>query len=106
MLNNLPHLHNSAPNLTLPPAPLPARELQLDIYIGGRCPICQASLDMLNALRGELPNVTVRIIDLDAPDAKTPANVIAIPTVLLNGYIVATGNPKMDELKTFIRSLS
>lgn len=102
----LPHLHASAPNFTPPSVPLPARELRLDIVVGGRCPICQASLDTLNALRGELPNVNVQIIDIDAPGIKTPSNIIAIPTILLNGYIVATGNPKLEELKTFIHSLS
>jgi protein-disulfide isomerase len=102
----LPHLHDNAPNFTAPIQKLPSRALQLDIVVGGRCPICQASMPTLEALRHEIPNVNVRVIDMDAPGASKPKNIIAIPTFLLNGYIVATGNPNLDELKEFIRSLN
>ena len=43
----LPHLHNLAPNFTPPATALPPKNLQLDIYMGGRCPICSASLDKI-----------------------------------------------------------
>lgn len=104
--NLLPHLHNIAPNFTPPATSLPASNLQLDIYMGGRCPICQASLGKIDLLRQALPNVTIRVFDIDAPDTVKPRNVIALPSIFLNGHLVATGNPQEEELVKFIRSLS
>ena len=101
----LPHLHNLAPNFTPPATALPPKNLQLDIYMGGRCPICSASLDKIESLRQALPNVTIRVFDIDAPDTVRPANVIALPSIFLNGHLVATGNPQEEELVKFIRSL-
>lgn len=105
MTNGLPHLHDAPRNFTPPPSVEP-RMLQLEIVTGNRCPICKSYLPTLEALRTDLPNVNVRIIDIDEPGTQVPRNVIAIPTILLNGYIVATGNPEYEELKAFIRSLN
>ncbi|MBI4671901.1 MAG: thioredoxin family protein [Chloroflexi bacterium] len=102
----LPHRHDLAPNFTAPPDKMPPRALQLEIVVGGHCPVCQANLPMIDALRRELPHVDIRVIDVDAPGSHPPKNVIAIPSFLLNGYLVATGNPNLDELKSFIRTLS
>lgn len=102
----LPHLHDSKPGFTAPPSPLPARDLQLDIFVGGRCPICQSALAGLQNLRRELPNVHINVIDLDAPNTPKPDNIIAIPSFVINGYLIATGNLKVDELKKFIGSLN
>lgn len=106
MMNGLPHLHDSPPNFTAPSAALEPRAVQLDIVTGNRCPICQSFLPAIEALRQDLPNVTINVIDIDAPGVTPPRNVIAIPTFLINGYVVATGNPAVDELKKFIRSLN
>lgn len=105
MMNALPHLHGAPRNFTPPSGNIEPRTMQLDIVTGNRCPICQSFLPTLEGLRTELPNVNVRIIDIDAPGATIPPNVIAIPTIMLNGYIVATGNPGYEELIAFIRSL-
>ncbi len=105
-MTGLPHLHDKEPNFTPPSLKIPARELQLDIVVGSRCPICKQSQSMVDTLRRELPNVTLRVIDMDAPDTKKPANVIAIPSFLLNGHLVATGYVEIGELKKFIQSLN
>jgi protein-disulfide isomerase len=102
----VPHVHDNAPTFIAPTPKLPPRELRLDIVVGTRCPICRENLKNIDSLRRELPDVRVRVIDMDAPDGEKPKNVIAIPTFLLNGYVVATGNPNVAELKKFIRSLS
>ncbi len=102
----LPHLHNTPAHFTRPTTPLEARTLQLDIVTGNRCPICQSFLPTIEALRSDFPHVTVNVIDIDAPGTKTPRNVIAIPTFLINDYVVATGNVALEELKRFIRSLN
>jgi hypothetical protein len=104
--NTLPHRHDAPRNFIPPSAPLEPRTLQLDIVTGNRCAICQSFLPTLEGLRTELPNVNVTIIDIDAPGTVVPPNVIAIPTILLNGHIVATGNPAYEDLKQFIRSLA
>lgn len=102
----LPHLHENAPNFDAPRTKLEPRALQLDIIVGRRCPICQENLKSLDDLRRLLPNVRIQVVDIDAPGATVPNNVIAIPTFILNGYIVATGNPNVQELKQFVDSLA
>jgi hypothetical protein len=106
MMNGLPHLHDAPPNFTPPSHTIEARSVQLDIVTGNRCPICQSFKPAIEALRKDLPNVTINVIDIDAPGVTPPRNVIAIPSFLINGYVVATGNPAVDELKAFIRSLN
>ncbi len=102
----IPHLHDNVPNFTRPAAPLAPRALQLEIFVGGRCPICQANKGQIEQLRRDLPGVTIRVIDLDEPGTVKPRNLIAIPSFFLNGHLVATGNPEVSELKKFIASLS
>lgn len=102
----LPHLHTNAPNFDAPRTRIEPRGLQLDIIVGRRCPICQENLKTLDDMRRLLPNVNIQVIDIDAPGAAVPKNVIAIPTFLLNGYVVATGNANVQELKQFVDSLA
>lgn len=102
----LPHLHDNAPVFDAPRGKVEPRGLQLDIIVGARCPICQENLKSLDDLRRLLPNVNIQVVDIDAPGATVPKNVIAIPTFILNGYVVATGNPNVQELKQFVDSLA
>ena len=103
---NLPHLHNNTPNFTPPLARPKPGAIQLDIVTGSRCPICQASLPLVEQFRADMPGVVIRVIDIDVPGTVVPPNIVAIPTFLINGYIVATGNPDVDELKQFIATLT
>jgi predicted thioredoxin/glutaredoxin len=102
----IPHLHDNVPNFTRPSAKLEPRALELEIFVGGRCPICQANRGNIEQLRRDLPSVNIRVIDLDEPGTTRPRNLIAIPSFFLNGHLVATGNPEVSELKRFIVSLS
>lgn len=102
----LPHLHNNLPNFTLPSIKLSARAIQLDIYVGRRCPICQAAQSTVQQLQNDLPNVKINVIDLDVPNTPRPDIIIAIPSFVINGHLVAAGNPDWDQLKRFINSLN
>jgi predicted thioredoxin/glutaredoxin len=105
-VTSLPHQHDKSPNFKAPTAKFEPRALQLDIIVGARCPICQENLKSLEELRRLLPNVQIQVVDIDAPGARVPKNVIAIPTFLLNGSVVATGNANVQELKQFVDSLA
>src|SRR5258708_39926279 len=96
--NTLPHLHTSAPNFTPPVTQLKRGPVQLDIVMGSRCPICAASRPLVEQLERDLPGVNIRVIDIDAPGVQVPRNIVAIPTFIVNGYVVATGNPAIEEL--------
>src|ERR1700687_855738 len=87
--NTLPHLHTNAPNFTLPTTQLKRGPVQLDIVTGGRCPICAASRPLLEQLKRDLPEVNIRVIDIDVPGTQIPRNIVAIPTFIVNGYVVA-----------------
>ncbi len=51
------------------------------------------------------PDVAVDVIDVEAPGAEVPAQVIGTPMYLWNGRVVFRGNPSMAELLGRVRSL-
>lgn len=79
-----------------------ADSMRLDIYVTDHCENCQEAL-RLAALVGEEPGVEVRVINLDTTTEPIPARVVATPTYLLDGRLVAFGNPRADELLHLLR---
>lgn len=103
---SLPHLHDNTPNFKSPTVGISPRDVRLDIYVGRRCPICQAAGTIIEQMRRDMPNVRINVIDLDAPNTPRPDAVVALPSFMINGHLVATGNPELEELKRFIQSLN
>jgi hypothetical protein len=54
------------------------------------------------AVARRYPAVSVQVVDLDREPAARPANLIAVPTYILDGRTVALGNPRQ---KDFFRQL-
>jgi hypothetical protein len=71
--------------------------MRLDIYIADHCANCAEAL-RLATLAGTLPQVDVRVINVDTARDPVPARVVAVPTYLLDGRVVSLGNPARDEL--------
>ncbi len=104
--DELPHIHDNAPNFQAPRAAAKPRALQLDIIIAKHCPPCVKQVENLGDLQRLLPELAVQVIDLDVPGVVVPRNIIAVPAFLLNGHIVATGNLDLQEFKQFVDSLA
>lgn len=79
--------------------------LALEVVIAKHCQQCRQSLSVADALQNEFPALTVRVVDLDAPDAVKPNAVFAIPSYVLNGRVVSLGNPGIEEISGTIRAL-
>ncbi len=70
----------------------------LRVYVSAHCLVCQTAIlraKQLQALRPELP---VTVIDVEAPDADVPHNVIGTPIYTWNERVVFMGNPSDQEL--------
>ncbi len=70
----------------------------LDIYIDQTCPGCVHAQNLAEVVRQTFPQLEVRIFDLEHPNIKKPSSVFAVPTYMLNGKILALGNPDINDL--------
>lgn len=73
----------------------------LEIYIGQHCWNCTEALAIAEQAR-QIQGIMVQVIDLDQPGSIPPAHIFAVPTYVLNGKVIALGNP---ERQKFLASL-
>jgi hypothetical protein len=76
--------------------------MDLRIYISEHCWGCEQARETAAQMRRIYSELTVELVDVDRPDAETPAEVFATPTYVLNGRIVSLGNPKPETLRELI----
>ncbi|MCC6179860.1 MAG: hypothetical protein IT305_31490 [Chloroflexi bacterium] len=70
----------------------------LSVYILEHCFGCEEARRLATAIAGSFANLRVRVVDLDdEPDAR-PDNLIAVPTYMLDGKVIALGNPRQIDL--------
>jgi hypothetical protein len=69
--------------------------MRLDIYVTTECEPCQQALTIAEAAR-TIPGLEVAVIDLDEAPHPLPPNVNAVPTYLLDGWVVSLGNPDQE----------
>ena len=70
----------------------------LDVYVSRHCPNCAEARRLAAEAATRFPGVAVRVIDLDRTPTPTPEGVVAVPTYVLDGRVVALGNPDPEEL--------
>lgn len=78
--------------------------MRLDIYVASHCVGCQEALRIAELAR-DIAGLDVAVINLDhaTPARPVPANVIAVPTYLLDGRVVSLGNPYREEFLARLR---
>jgi hypothetical protein len=77
----------------------------LDIYVGESCLGCERARELAAQIQGwQLPDVTVRLRDIDDPETHQPDSVFAVPTYLLNGRVISLGNPEAPRLYHLLTS--
>ena len=86
---------------------LPAAR-RLEVYVAAHCFSCVEAHRLAAAAASRFPGLEVRTIDLDAARAGAPPvlpdGVVAVPTYLLDGTVVALGNPEPEQLFARIAS--
>ena len=70
----------------------------LKIYVSAHCPGCTTARERAERLRALRPEVPLRLVDVDAPHADVPCNVIGTPIYTWNDRVVFMGNPDEEEL--------
>ncbi|MBI3974461.1 MAG: hypothetical protein HY332_24545 [Chloroflexi bacterium] len=82
---------------------------RLEVYVASHCLGCAEARRLAAAAAQRFPGLDVRTIDIEAAaDAGTspalPESVVAVPTYLLDGAVIARGNPDPEQLFACIAS--
>lgn len=76
--------------------------MRLEVYVSDHCFNCHEALGIAAEAR-QIPDLEVRVINLDRAPGPVPSKVVAVPTYLLDGQTVSLGNP---ERAAFLRTLA
>ena len=78
---------------------------RLEVYISAHCFGCAEALRLAEAAARQFPGLAVRVIDLEREPNARPNGLVAVPTYLLDGQVVALGNPRQQDLFQRLRDL-
>ncbi len=76
----------------------------LQIYIAKDCPGSERTQAILELVRRADPALNYEIIDVGAPGAAVPEQVIGTPIYLWHNQIAFFGNPSVQELLDYMRN--
>ncbi len=76
----------------------------LKIYTMTHCPTCKDTRDTASVIARLVPEINVELINLDDPTAVKPSQVFSVPTYIMNGLVLALGNPYVEHLERSIRA--
>jgi predicted thioredoxin/glutaredoxin len=80
-------------------------DMRLDIYVGNHCLSCREALRIAREAR-QIPDLEVRVIDVDQATDPIPGQVAAVPAYVLDGQVVSLGNPhRMPFLALLVRQM-
>lgn len=74
----------------------------LQVYVASHCSSCEEAIRLATTISERFPTLNVKIVDLDQANSPQPDQVFAVPTYVLNGQILALGNPKEAELEDWL----
>lgn len=81
---------------------------RLEVYVASHCLSCAEARRLAAAAAARFPQLEVRTVDVDAASVGVagalPEGVVAVPTYLLDGTVVALGNPEPERLFALIAS--
>jgi hypothetical protein len=75
--------------------------MQLDVVVTPSCPGGDEARRTAGDVAARFPGLSVRVIEL-GDGAGVPEVVVATPTYLLDGRVVALGNPGVEQLERAI----
>ena len=71
---------------------------RLDVYVAEHCFGCGEARRLAEAAARRYPRVAVRVVDLERDPQARPDSLVAVPTYMLDGRVIALGNPRHGEL--------
>jgi predicted thioredoxin/glutaredoxin len=78
--------------------------VQLVVYVSSHCDNCAESHRLVGLAAEQYPEVRVRVVDLDVDPSAIPEYIVAVPTYVIDGRVIALGNPDTDELMAHLRA--
>ncbi len=70
----------------------------LDIYVTEQCFGCDEARHLADTVASRFASVLVRVVDLADEPGTRPDAVVAVPSYVLDGRVIALGNPRQAEL--------
>ena len=83
---------------TLQAGPGAPRRSRLEVYVARHCGGCDEARRLADEVAVRFPDLDVRVIDL--ADGPSPEPVAAVPTYVMDGAVIALGNPRPEDLFT------
>lgn len=71
---------------------------RLDIYVAEHCFGCQEAHRLASAVAVRFAALAVRVVDLEREPGERPEALVAVPSYLLDGQVIALGNPRQTDL--------
>lgn len=68
----------------------------LDVYVDNHCWGCDEARTLVAEMRSHFPTLHIKLRD---GKEQWPPEVFAVPTYMLNGRIIALGNPSRERLQ-------
>ena len=78
-------------------------ETTLKIYVRESCSGCSEAHHIAANIATIYPHLAIEIIDITKPNAVVPDNIFATPTYTLNNKIVSLGNPKLEDVDSWLQ---
>jgi hypothetical protein len=78
----------------------------LRIYISTHCVGCETAVQRAERLRALRPDLPVTVVDVDAPDAEIPPQIIGTPIYTWHDRVVFLGNPSEHDLLERVATLA
>jgi hypothetical protein len=76
---------------------------RLVIYISSHCENCSEARRLADLAAMRYPTLPVRVVDLDMERPPPPDYIVAVPTYVMDGRVIALGNPDSEELMANLR---
>ena len=65
-------------------------------YVERGCRSCAHALELVDRIRREYPSLNVEVIDVGVSSDQLPEGVFAVPTLVLDGEVIALGTPSWE----------
>jgi Thioredoxin domain len=78
--------------------------VQLVVYLASHCDNCGEAHRLAELAAEQNPAVRVRVVDVDIDSSQVPEYIVAVPTYVINGRVIALGNPVPEELMAHLRA--
>jgi hypothetical protein len=79
--------------------------LMLRVYVAHDCPMSALSLQLIERLRQQYPDLPLEVIDVGNPDVTLPVGIFGTPTYTWDDDVLFLGNPSETALLERVRGM-